>query len=302
MADSPSRSDTPDAASPWGDARPWWTADHGDGTGPHGMVPDVTGPQLVIGDMSGGYPVVPVAQGGTGPLPVMPGPPPHGPMLPGPTLPGAGRQGPPPRPARRRPLRVLLVAGAVMVASAVLMAGVVAFRVEGGGDGGGRGTGTTGGVLASRKVIDAGAVAGGLRRDALTSPPASAAYPFVAGAIWATGVPVAERGQAVYAEGPGRPINLLFVGGTGPVGDPAAFLRRARPTTFIAGQGAEPGAQGGKAVCGTFAVLADTHTYCAWATEDSYGVVASNRPTLSPHFPLMAELMRRIRRDVERPR
>ncbi|RKS77301.1 hypothetical protein BZB76_2682 [Actinomadura pelletieri DSM 43383] len=301
MADSPSRSDTPDSASPWGDARPWWTADHGGDTGPHGMVPDATGPQLMIGNMSGGYPVVPVAQGGTGPLPLMPVPPPSGPALPGPALPGSAPQGPP-SPARRRPLRLVLVAGAAMVASAVLMAGVLAFRMESGGDGGGKKVGTTGGAPASRKVIDAGPVAGGLRRDVLTSPPASAAYPFVVAAVRATGIPVAERGQAVYTEGPGRPLNVLFVGGTGSVGDPAAFLRRARPTTFIAGQGAEPGVGGGTAVCGTFAVLAETHTYCAWATEDSYGVVASNRPTLNPHFPLMAEIMRRIRQDVERPR
>ncbi|TDD33177.1 hypothetical protein E1287_20375 [Actinomadura sp. KC06] len=325
MAESPPRSEMPDsssgddldapqavedgdppedaAAAPWGDSRPWWSADSGDGTGPHAAFPDGTGPQIVIRDASGGHPIVP---DGTGPLPVVPGPP-VGPFPPLPPLPGA----PLPGTARRRFPRFLLVAGAAVVGTVVLMAGVLAFRTgvvdDGGGvDGGKKAPGgkdaRAAGVPASEKVISAGATAGGMRMDGLTSPQASAAYPFVARAIEAAGVPVAERGKAVYSEEPVRPINVLFVGGTGQVGDPAEFLQKAQPTTFIAGQPADPGEKGGKALCGTFAVLADTHTYCAWATADSYGVVASNRPSLNPRFTLMAEIMQRIRKDVERPR
>ncbi|MFI0374159.1 hypothetical protein ACH35V_40410 [Actinomadura sp. 1N219] len=323
MAESPPRSEMPDsssgddlnapqavedggppedaAAAPWGDSRPWWSADSGGGTGPHAPVPDGTGPQIVIRDASGGHPLVP---DGTGPLPVLPGPP-AGPFPPGPPLPGVLPHGA----GRKRFPRFLLVAGAAAVGTVVLMAGVLAFRTGAGDDGAGGGKKAPGGkdaraagVPASKKVISAGATAGGLRMDGLTSPQASAAYPFVVTAIEAAGVPVAERGRAVYSEEPVRPINVLFVGGTGRVGDPADFLQKARPTTFIAGQDADPGEKDGKAVCGTFAVLADTHTYCAWATADSYGVVASNRPSLNPRFPLMAEVMRRIRADVERPR
>ncbi|MFG2091204.1 MULTISPECIES: hypothetical protein [unclassified Spirillospora] len=339
MAESPPRSDTQDSASgddlnapqvvedggppwragaepaPWGGSRPWWSADSGDGTGPHamagpangsgahpipggtgphGVLRDGTGPQVVISDGTGGHPLVaggsgahPVVPGGTGPLPMAPG---HAP-------PGA------PAPARRRRLpRFLLVTGAATVAAGVLMVGVLAFGMEGAGTAGGEKDARTIGVPASGKVIVAGAMAGGLRKDALTAPQASAAYPFVAGAVEAAGIPVVKGGQAVYTEEPAGPVDVLFMGGTGPVGDPEAFLQKVQPTTFIAGQDADPGRKGGKAACGTFAVLADTHTFCAWATRDSFGVVASNRPALSPQFPLMADVMRRIRNDVEKPR
>jgi hypothetical protein len=334
MAESPGRSGAPDApsgddldaaqvvedgdapeaaAEPLRGLRPWWSVDYGDGTGPHGLVngtgpqmmpasatesgahpvvrsgPQVmpgpangsgahpvvrTGPQGVLPDGSGAHPVIP---NGTGPLPAMPGAPPA---------------------RRRRPPRLLLLAGAGLVAAVMLGAGVLAFRTVGGAAKDARTTG----VPASKKVIDAGAVAGGLRKDGLTAPQASAAYPFVAGAVEAGGVPVAEKGLAVYTEEPVSQVNVLFAGGTGQIGDPADFLQKARPTTFIAGQGADPGPKGGKAVCGQFAVLADTHTYCAWATKDSFGVVASNRATLNPQFALMADVMRRIRKDVEKPK
>lgn len=352
MADSPPRSDTPDSApgddldppqaagdgaapqeaaaepAPWGGSRPWWSADSGDGTGPHrlpngtgpqvppaprdgsgahripapangsgahplpggtgphAVLPDGTGPQVAIPGGSGAHPVIPGGSGaypvipdGTGPLPVLPGQPPAA--------------------KRRRLPRLLLVAGAATVAAVVLMAGVLAFRTDGGG--GEKDVRTTG-VPASKKTINAGADAGGLHKDGLTSPQASAAYPFIAAAVAAGGIPVARRGRAVYSEEPARPVNVLFMGGTGPVGNPADFLQKIQPTTFIAGQDADPGKKGGKAVCGTFSVLAATHTYCAWATRDSYGVVASNRATLNPQFTLMADVMRRIRNAVEKPR
>ncbi|MEU8803712.1 hypothetical protein [Spirillospora sp. NPDC048819] len=351
MAESPPRSDTQDSASgddlnppqvvedgdvprrargapePWGGSRPWWSADSGDGTGPHpmpgpanrsgahpipggtgphGVLRDGTGPQVVISDGTGGHPVV---TGGSGAHPVMPGGSGAHPIIPGgtgplPAVPGQAR--PPGAPAtagRRRIPRFLLVTGAATVAAGVLMVGVLAFRMDGGGTGGGgKKDARTTGVPASGKVIVAGAVAGGLRKDALTAPQASAAYPFVAAAVQAAGVPVAKGGRGVYGEETAGPVNVLFMGGTGPVGNPETFLQKVQPTTFIAGQDADPGRKGGKAVCGTFAVLADTHTFCAWATRDSFGIVASNRPTLSPQFPLMADVMRRIRNDVEKPR
>ncbi|WP_067794127.1 hypothetical protein [Actinomadura formosensis] len=304
MAESPPRSGTPDFASgddlgaaevsedgsapraaasaPWGRMRPWWSADIGEATGPRPVVngtgpqvlprpPGGTGPFARVGG-SGAHPVA-----GTGPPPVAPG---------GPA-------------ARERGLpRLLPVAGITVVAVVLLLAGALAFRAGGGDAKDAR----RAAVPASKKIINAGPAAGGLHRDGLVAPQASAAYPFIAGAVEAGGVPVAEHGTAVYAEGPVRGINVLFMGGTGAVGDPADFLQKAQPTTFIAGQDAAPGGRGGKAVCGTFAVLAETHTYCAWATADSYGIVASNRPTLNPQFSLMADVMHRIRRDVERPR
>src|SRR5690606_3448192 len=154
----------------------------------------------------------------------------------------------------------------------------------------------------STRVIEAGGAAAGRAKDPLTPPQASAAYPFVAGAIKAAGIPVAERGQAVYGDQTARQVNVLFMGGTGPVGDPETFLHKVQPTTFIARQDAVPGNKRGKTVGGTFAILSETLTYYARVTEHSYGVVASNRATLNPQFPLIADVMRRIRNDVERPR
>ncbi|MFA1547777.1 hypothetical protein [Actinomadura chokoriensis] len=342
MAESPPRSGAPDSASgddldaaqviedgsapgdaagePWGGARPWWSADGAGGTGPHGALSG-TGPHVLPSprDGSGPYPAPPY---GTGPLPRVNGTGGH-PMVGGsgayqvldtgghPIVQGgtgaqpvvADGTGPLPVPPgaplarKRRVPRLLLVVSVSAAAAVALMAGALAFRTGGGAA---REARTTA-VPPSTRLIVAGPAAGGLRKDALTPPRESAAYPFVAGAVEAGGVPAAKQGMAVYTEEPVRKVNVLFMGGTGPVGDPAAFLQKAQPTTFIAGQDAEPGGKG-KAVCGTFAVLAETHTYCAWATRDSYGVVASNQPTVNPQFPLMADVMRRIRKDVERPK
>ncbi|MEU9841816.1 hypothetical protein AB0C69_21610 [Actinomadura sp. NPDC048032] len=324
MADSPPRSGTPDSPSgddldaaqviedgpgpgsapaPFGGARPWWSVDIGDGTGPHAMV-NGTGPHAMPRNGTGphtmprngtGPHAMPVSANGSGAMPVV-GTGPHGVLRDG-TGPLQPVPGPPAGPGGRLP-KPLLVAGAVAVAGVLLVAGVLALRAGGGaGD-----TGATAGPGPSKKVVKAGPTAGGLHKDPLTSPQASVAYPFVAGAVEAGGVPVAGSGLAVYTEEPVRKVNVLFVGGTGRIGDPADFLQETQPTTFIAGQDADPGRRGGKAVCGTFAVLAETHTYCAWATKDSFGVVASNKPTASPQFPLMADLMHRIRKDVEKPK
>ncbi|MEO3824762.1 hypothetical protein [Actinomadura sp. B10D3] len=334
MAESPGRSGAPDSpsgddldgaqviedgdapeagAEPLRGLRPWWSVDYGDGKGPHAPV-NGTGPQVLPAPRDGSGPF-PVLRDGTGPQ-VMPGPAngsgahpvvrtgPQGvlpdgsgahPVLPDGTGPLPPVTGAPPV-RRRRPPKILLLAGGVMVAVVMLAAAALAVRTVGGAAKDARTTGTP----ASKKVINAGAVAGGLRRDGLTAPQASAAYPFVAGAVDAGGVPVAKNGLAVYTEEPVGRLNVLFAGGTGQVGNPADFLQKAQPTTFISGQDADPGSKGGKAVCGQFAVLAETHTYCAWATKDSFGIVASNLPTLNPQFPLVADVMRRIRKDVEK--
>lgn len=326
MADSRPRSGTPDSPSgddldaaqvieddpgpeaapaPFGGARPWWSIDIGDGTGPHAMV-NGTGPQAMppLREVSGPYAMprngtgphaMPVSANGSGALPVV-GTGPHGVLRDG-TGPLRPVTGAPAGPGGRLP-KPLLVAGAVAVAGVLLVAGVLALRAGGPGED----AGAPAGPGPSKKVVKAGPTAGGLHKDPLTSPQASAAYPFVAGAVDAGGIPVAGSGLAVYTEEPVRKVNVLFVGGTGRIGDPSGFLQETQPTTFIAGQDADPGRRGGKAVCGTFAVLAETHTYCAWATKDSFGVVASNRPTANPQFPLMADLMHRVRKDVEKPK
>ncbi|MWA06208.1 hypothetical protein F8568_038845 [Actinomadura sp. LD22] len=315
------------APAPWGDSPPWWSAG-ADGTGPQ-MIANGTGPQPVAGGTgghrlpvpangtgghplpggTGGHPLpggtgghpLPGGTGGrplpngTGPIVLPNGTGPH--ALPAPL--GAAPPGAAEPPRERRNVSGLLLGAAIGAALvAVLLVGVLAFKP--GGSGAGKGRKTAGpGPAASTRKINAVPRAGGMAREAI-EPAASAAYPFVMAAVQAAGVPAAKNGTAVYAEPVGR-TNVLFVGGTGAVGDPAAFLRKLRPSTFISGEQGNPGQNGGRAECGTFAVLAETHTYCAWATRDSYGVVASDVATRNPDFSLMDDVMRRIRKDVEKP-
>ncbi|MFV2175373.1 hypothetical protein ACFHW2_21165 [Actinomadura sp. LOL_016] len=278
------------APTPWGDSVPWWSAEGRAGTGPQ-RVADPSGPQLMPPDGSGPLPVMP---DGTGPHRTPNGTGGH--RMPN----GTGPLPPVPDVPRRRGSGMLLGAGAGAVLLVVLVAGVLLLRS---GDATGQTSGgraRTATAFESTRTIVAGGTAGGLRRDALP-PRGSVAYPFVTGGVEAGGVPAAEKGTAVYT-GQGGTVDVLFVGGTGRVDDSAAFLRKIRPTTFIGGQNANPGQAGGRAACGTFAVLGAVHTYCAWATGDSYGVVASNVASQQPRYAMMDALMLRIRADVERPR
>ncbi|WP_026404346.1 hypothetical protein [Actinomadura rifamycini] len=278
------------APTPWGDSVPWWSAEPRGATGPQ-KVADPSGPQRLPSDGTGPHRM----PNGTGPHRMPNGTGPHrtpngtGPLPPAPDVPA------------RRGSGMLLGAGAGAVLLVVLVAGVLLLRS---GDATGQTSGgraRTAKAFESTRTIAAGAAAGGLRRDAL-APRVAVAYPFVMGGVRAGGIPAAGKGAAVYTEGPDGVFDVLFVGGTGRVGDPAAFLRKIRPTTFIDWQNANPGKAGGNAVCGTFAVLTDVHTYCAWATGDSYGVVASNVASQQPRYAMMDALMLRIRADVERAR
>lgn len=288
------------APTPWGDSVPWWSAEPRGGTGPQ-RVADPSGPQRLPSDGSGPLPVQPDGTGphrmpnGTGPHRIPNGTGPHR------TPNGTGPLPPVPDVPARRGSGMLLGAGAGAVLLVILVAGVLLLRS---GDATGETSGgraRTAKAFESTRTIAAGATAGGLRRGALP-PRVAVAYPFVMGGVEAGGIPAAEKGAAVYTEGPDGVFDVLFVGGTGQVGDPAAFLRKIRPTTFIGAQNANPGEAGGKAVCGTFAVLTEVHTYCAWATGDSYGVVASNVASQQPRYAMMDALMLRIRADVERAR
>ncbi|MDL4777767.1 hypothetical protein [Actinomadura xylanilytica] len=187
-----------------------------------------------------------------------------------------------------------IIAGTAL--AVILLVAVIAFRS--GGDGGGdKGAEKT--ALKPKRLVAAAPAAGGLLKDA-ADPVASAAYPFIAAAVRAGGVPAPGAATAMYTSRPEGLETVLFMGGTGQVGDPAAFLKKARPSTFITAEGAEPGKGGGRAMCGTFAVLADVHLYCAWATRDSFGIVASDEPASSPDTGAMADLMRRMRPELER--
>ncbi|GAA4145521.1 hypothetical protein GCM10022416_37290 [Actinomadura keratinilytica] len=298
--------DGPSAELP---AQPWWMQAPADlNSGPQ-RIPDLTG---TPGDVStgphalptangtltsGGHPVVasgghPVVASGGHPV-VTSGA--HPVVSTGPQRAVGAAQAPSGEPpAKRRTTRriVMIMVGAASVGLvAALAVGALALRQGGSGEGGGTKT--------TRHRITAAAVAGGLQRTP-GMPAATAAYPFMASAVRAGGAERAGNVAAVYADLPQRSRNVVFLGGTGKIGDPAAFLRRARPGTVLTTRNVKPGKGGGSAVCGTFAVLADVHVYCSWATDSSFGFVASNLPTVGDDTAAMADLMRRMRADLEK--
>ena len=199
----------------------------------------------------------------------------------------AVRPAPSPARARRRKagLMALLAAG-VGVAAAAAAAVLVALP--------------RGEDVPLRKVAAPGA-AGGLQKDA-SAPAVSAAYPFILAAARAGGVEKAITASGVYRDPATGTRSLLFLGGTAQVGDPVAFLKKARPSTVLKVDPAIPGKRkaGGRISCGTFAVLAETHLYCAWATENSFGFVASNEPAGADQPSSLLPLTQRMRADLEK--
>ncbi len=87
------------------------------------------------------------------------------------------------------------------------------------------------------------------------------------------------------------PVGVVFVGGTGDMGDPDTFLRGTGPSTATV---TDPGGDG-KGAC----VTAGSTTTCMWATEHSFGMVTPTTPK-SPAD--LSVLMRRMRPDLERPK
>ncbi|XVQ09182.1 hypothetical protein ACQP1W_42665 [Spirillospora sp. CA-255316] len=197
---------------------------------------------------------------------------------PGPSAPGAT-----PRKRPKAPLMALLAVGAGVAAAAVA---AVLVAVSGGDE------------VPLRKVA-AGGTAGGLRKDA-SVPAMSAAYPFIIAAARSGGVEQAVTARGVYRDPATGAQNILFLGGTAPIGDPTAFLKKARPSTALTAAATVPGKAGGQVSCGTFAVLAETHLYCAWATENSFGFVASNEPAGAAQPSALAPLTLRMRADLEK--
>ncbi|WP_344595998.1 hypothetical protein [Actinomadura vinacea] len=193
----------------------------------------------------------------------------------------------PPRPAPERKSKTGLMA-AVAVGVGVLAAAVTAVLVvvAGGDD------------VPLRKVAAAG-TAGGLRKDP-SAPAMSSAYPFVIAAIRAGGVEKAATARGVYRDQVNGAQSILFLGGTAAIGDPAAFLKKARPSTVLTAAKTPPGKAGGQISCGTFAVLRETHLFCAWATENSFGFVASNEPAAAARPNALAPLTLRMRTDLEK--
>ncbi|WP_026416234.1 hypothetical protein [Actinomadura oligospora] len=247
--------DSPVPPSRWGDSPPWWlNADAVEAQPPPSSVPSREGaPHKADGPRS------------TAPTPVLVE---HEPASRAPARDGGA--------PRRRPWRRIVVVGAVGGLFAVAIAVAGGTLLLGGDDGG------------PEKRITLRPEAGGLRRNA-SDPEASVAYPFIVEAVRRGSLSRTRQTSAVYS---GAASNVLFVGGTASIGDPIAFLDRAKPNTVLSFQHV------GRGVCGTFAVLSAVHPYCAWATSDSYGFVASNLPAQNTTD--LAKLATRLRADLER--
>ncbi|HZB30308.1 MAG TPA: hypothetical protein VE465_09090 [Streptosporangiaceae bacterium] len=97
----------------------------------------------------------------------------------------------------------------------------------------------------------------------------------------------------------GLPAGVIFLGGTGPLGDPAAFVASFRSAASSSGTVTEvyPGAGGGRAVCAEANSGSTRIAFCAWATTDSFGEVVSTVPGRSVSS--VASQMRRMRPDLE---
>jgi hypothetical protein len=182
------------------------------------------------------------------------------------------------------------ILGAVFAAGVglliILVAGYMIFRTDDGAPA----------PVQKKRIVAAAAVAGGLNKTT-TIPAATAAYPFVMAGIRAAGLDGPGNAMGVYSAPVVGPQELLFVGGAADTDDPAAFVRKVKPSTALTTTNVAPG---GQAVCGTFQVLSDVHVYCAWATRGSFGVIATNLPTPIPDTAGMAGLMAKMRADLDK--
>ncbi|WP_026341228.1 hypothetical protein [Actinomadura atramentaria] len=155
-------------------------------------------------------------------------------------------------------------------------------------------------VLAGSGDAHAARIVAAPRAAGLARVPDAAAtaqtYPFASAALAAAGVRDAPVVSALYGTGSSE---VLVIAGHEVIADPAAFLRTAEPATVLAARAESPGGQGGAAACGTFAVLAATRTYCAWATPTTYGFVAAETERSASELAVVARL---LRADLEKHR
>jgi hypothetical protein len=95
------------------------------------------------------------------------------------------------------------------------------------------------------------------------------------------------------------PAGVIFIGGTGPLGDPDKFVSSFRSAASSTGTVTEvdPGAGGGRGVCAEATAASQTIAFCAWATNDSFGEIVSTSPGKSASQ--VADLMRKMRPDLE---
>lgn len=149
--------------------------------------------------------------------------------------------------------------------------------------------------------INAPDTAGNLAKDQDMEPGQHPAFATMMAAMARGGVKRDSGVTAVYQGPPERDGAILFVGGTGDVGDPREYLTKARPATEIGTPLVTTGQPDGQSTCGTYTIAGRTFLYCAWATENSFGFLTPSRPVMSPAADQrpFAETMREMRSDME---
>ncbi|MCO5991640.1 hypothetical protein NE235_36555 [Actinoallomurus spadix] len=121
----------------------------------------------------------------------------------------------------------------------------------------------------------------------------------------ATGARISTLVSGFYrdpAAPPSMPVTggVVFVGGTGDMGDPGSFIQHLRPapgvTSSVEDKVVDVDAGGdGRAAC--FTVGDGPTDTCVWATEHSFGTITPTEVLRVDHA---AAVMRKMRPDVER--
>jgi hypothetical protein len=158
----------------------------------------------------------------------------------------------------------------------------------------------TGGGASKRYMVGTPPSAGGLVLDRPADGIAGAAMTQQQAVARATGAKIQTMVAGFYKDPSSSsylPVGVVFVGGTGDMGDPETFLRGRRPVTGSTAVTDTDAGGEGKGVC-VMATGGSTAT-CMWATEHSFGMVTPTTPK-SPAE--LGVLMRRMRPDLEQPK
>ncbi|MCW2904195.1 MAG: hypothetical protein JWO67_6460 [Streptosporangiaceae bacterium] len=288
-----------------------WNPPPGQGGTPYGGAPGQGQPGY--GQQPGGQPGYgqnpygqqPSAQPGYGQQPggqqpygqQAPGQQPYGPQQPYGQQPFGQGSYPPPRKSSTG-LILGLVGGAVVLV--VILVVVIAVVASGG----------------KQYQIATPATAGGLPRDSSGESSLGSTITNLRSQVRsATNYKVTDVQTAVYKDSSTR---YVFIGGTGNLGDPSAFVNGFRSSVSRSTTGGVTatveevdGGGAGKAVCATVRTTLSTTSFssavCAWATETSFGEIipipdTSSSPLSTPTSKSSSEVattMRSMRADIE---
>ncbi|WP_157420435.1 hypothetical protein [Actinomadura kijaniata] len=234
---------------------------------------------------------MPPGPGGYGPPPGPPGPggpygPPPGPYGP----PGApGPFGPPPHRRSNAGLVIGLGAGALVL----LLVVVVAFVALSGGK--------------EYTISPPTTVLGHTRDSAMESRMSSQMSGIQSQMRTAAKGKIDDFVTAFYKKDSGGtsstvlPAGVVFVGGTGDIGDPESFIKGFKEAGSRGGSlviDVDPGTHGGEAACGRVSSGAVSLVQCAWATSSTFGVIVPT--TTSESTTSAAVTMRLFRSEIER--